>query len=164
MGPRSVPGCVLNTKRDHEIAAEMWLKASLDLAWEDRGHIPLSVLINHLENFPFRSKAITHMMIERLKNKKLLYPSEITNLKDTLELDGLNEEIGYTKSLRNVDDFLLGNHNWKEVPNHVIGIAKKRYLIWITQLTPRDRTLGWSQEQWQHISPRDLKLFFAVLF
>ena len=53
---------------------------------ESTGHIPILILINHLENFPFRSKAISHIMIERLKNRKLLYPSEITHLKQTLEL------------------------------------------------------------------------------
>ena len=29
--PTSAPGCILNTKKDQEIASEMWLKASLDL-------------------------------------------------------------------------------------------------------------------------------------
>ena len=42
--PQSVPGCMLYTKRDQEIAAEMWLKASLDLAWEGAGHIPILTL------------------------------------------------------------------------------------------------------------------------
>ena len=60
--------------------------------------------------------------------------------------------------------FSLGEHNWKGVPHQVIGIAERRYLLWITQLTPRDRTLGWGQEEWKSISPRDLKVFFAVLF
>ena len=35
MLPSSIPGgTILYTKRDQEIAAEMWLKASLDLAWK----------------------------------------------------------------------------------------------------------------------------------
>ena len=38
--PLSVPGRILSTKKDQEIASEMWLKASLDLMWEASGHIP----------------------------------------------------------------------------------------------------------------------------
>merc|ERR1712002_255025 len=103
-------------------------------------------------------------MIERLKNRKLLYPSELKNVKQMLEQQGAYEEIGYTTNLRRLDEFLLGDYNWKGVPNQVIRIAEKRYLLWITQLTPRDRTLGWGQEEWKRISPRDLKVFFGVLF
>ena len=33
--PQSMPGNVLTTKKDQELASEMWLKASLDLAWEN---------------------------------------------------------------------------------------------------------------------------------
>ena len=88
----------------------MWLKASLDLAWEGAGHIPILILIHHLKNFPYRSKAISHIMIEGLKTMKLLYPSEIISLKQTLELKA-HEEIGYTTSLRRLNNFLLGEHN-----------------------------------------------------
>ena len=70
------------------------------MAWESAGHIPILTLINHLENDPFRSKAISHIMIERLATRKLLYPSEITHLQQTLELKGTHEEIGYATSLR----------------------------------------------------------------
>ena len=37
--PPSVPGCILSTRKDKEIAAEMWLKAFLDLAWEGMSQI-----------------------------------------------------------------------------------------------------------------------------
>ena len=103
-------------------------------------------------------------MIDRLRNRKLLYPSEIEHLRQTLYLQGIHEEIGYTPSLNKLEDFLLGDHNWKGAPHTSIGLAERRYLIWITQLTPRDRTLGWGPQEWKSISPRDLKVFFAVLF
>ena len=125
----------------------MWLKASLDLTWEGTGYIPRQTLINHLEYFAFRSKAISHFMIERLRNRKLLYTSEIKQLRQTLDLQGIHEEIGYTPSLNKLDNFLLGDHNWKGAPHKSIGIAERRYLIWITQLTPRDRILGWGPEE-----------------
>ena len=38
--PINAPGHILYTRKDQEIAAEMWLKASLDLMWEASGHIP----------------------------------------------------------------------------------------------------------------------------
>ena len=107
----------------------MWLKASLDLTWEASGYIPLTALVNHLENFTFRSKAISHYMIERLNNRKLLYPSEISQLNQILELKGTHKEIGYTTSLRRLDEFLLGEHNWKGVPHQVIGIAERHFFI-----------------------------------
>ena len=72
----------------------MWLKASLDLAWEASGHIPRAALITHLENFTFQSKAITLFLLERLKNNMLLWPSEITELKRKLEISEINETIG----------------------------------------------------------------------
>ena len=75
--PTSAPGCILNTKKDQEISSDMWLKASLDLAWEASGHIPPSVLITHLENFNFHSQAITPFILDRLNTNVLLWPSEI---------------------------------------------------------------------------------------
>ena len=42
-------------------------------------------------------------------------------------------------------------------------LNKRRYLIWVTQFTPRDRNPGWEREDWNSITPKDLKLFFAVL-
>ena len=92
-------------------------------------------------------------MIDRLRNRKLLYPSEIEHLRQTLYLQGIHEEIGYTPSLNKLEDFLLGDHNWKGAPHTSIGLAERRYLIWITQLTPRDRTLGWGPQEWKSISP-----------
>ena len=71
--PLSVPGHKLSTRKDKEITSEMWLKASLDLTWEASGYIPHMALVNHLENFTFRSKAISPFMIERLRNRNLLY-------------------------------------------------------------------------------------------
>ena len=162
--PQSVPGHTLFTREDQEITSEMWLKASLDLSWEETGYIPREALINHLKHFTFRSKAISHFMIDRLSRRELLYPSEIEQLGNTLELQGIQEEIGYTPGLNRLDRFLFGDHNWNGAPHQSIGIAERRYLIWVTHLTPRDRILGWGQEDWKNFSPKDLKLFFAVLF
>ena len=131
----------------------MWLKASLDLMWEALGYIPHTALVNHLESFMFQSKAITPFLIERLRNHHLLYQSEIEQLRQQLDLQGAREEIGYTPSLNKLDDFLLWDHNWKGAPQTSIGLAERRYLIWITQLTPRDRMLGWGTEEWKSISP-----------
>ena len=94
----------------------------------------------------------------------LLWPSEITELKRKLEISEINETLGYTQDLNRLDNFLLGGHNWRNASEKSLDLAKRRYLIWITQFTPRDRMLGWSREDWNSISPRDLKLFFAVLF
>ena len=129
------------------------LKASLDLAWEATGYIPRQTLIYNLENFTFRSKAITPFMIDRLRNRKLLYPSEIEHLRQTFYLQGIHKEIGYTPSLNKLDDFLHGDHNWKGAPHTSIGLAERRYLIWKNQLTPRDRILRWGPEEWKSISP-----------
>lgn len=79
--PINVPGRILSTRKDQEIAMEMWLKASLDLIWEASGHIPRAALLNHLEKFNFLSKAITPFLLERLRNNMLLYQSEIEQLK-----------------------------------------------------------------------------------
>ena len=68
----------------------------------------------------------------------LLYQSEIKELKKKLDLQGIHEAIGYTQNLNRLDDFLLGNHNWKNAPQASVELAERRYLIWITQLTPRD--------------------------
>ena len=84
----------------------------------------------------FRSKAFSPFLIERLRNHHLLYQSEIEQLRQQLDLQGAREEIGYTPSLNKLDDFLLGDHNWKGAPQTSIGLAERRYLIWITQLTP----------------------------
>ena len=142
----------------------MWLKASLDLMWEASGHIPRTALINHLEKFTFQSKAITPFLLERLRNNMLLYQSEIKQLKKKLDLQGIHETIGYTQNLNQLDNFLLGDHNWRNAGGTSIELAERRYLIWVTQLTPRDRMLGWGNEDWKSISPRDLKIFFAVMF
>ena len=71
-------------------------------------------------------------MIERLRNHHLLYQSEIEQLRQQLDLQGVHEEIGYTPSLNKLDDFLLGDHNWKDAPQTSIELAERRYLIWIT--------------------------------
>ena len=107
----------------------MWLKASLDLMWEASGYIPCTALINHLESFTFQSKAITPFLIERLRNHHLLYQSEIEQLRQQLDLQGARKEIGYTPSLNKLDDFLLGDHNWKGAPQTSIGLAERRNLI-----------------------------------
>ena len=140
----------------------MWLKASLDLAWEASGHIPPSVLITHLENFNFQSQAINPFILDRLNTNVLLWPSEIEELKRILKLQGINETLGYNQDLNNIDNFLLGNHNWRNASESSIDLAERRYLIWVTQFTPRDRMLGWGKEDWNLISPQDLKLFFAI--
>ena len=76
----------------------------------------------------------------------LLYQSEIEQLKKKLDLQGIHETIGYTQNLNKLDDFLLGDHNWKNASQTSIELAERRYLIWVTQLTPRDRMLGWGKE------------------
>ena len=68
----------------------MWLKASLDLLWEASGHIPPSVLITHLENFNFQSQAINPFILDRLNTNVLLWPSEIEELKQKLNLQDIN--------------------------------------------------------------------------
>ena len=50
-------------------------------------------------------------MIERLRNHHLLYQSEIEQLRQQLDLQGVHKEIGYTPSLKRLDGFLLGDHN-----------------------------------------------------
>ena len=149
----SAPGCILNTKKDQEIASEMWLKASLDLLWESSGHIPTSALITHLENFNFQSQAINPFILNRLRTNVLLWPSEIEELKRNLNLQGVNETLGYTNDLNNIDNYLLGNHNWRNASELSIDLAERRYLIWVTQLNPRDGMLGWGGEDWNSISP-----------
>ena len=161
--PTSAPGCILNSKDDQEIASEMWLKASLDLLWESSGQIPTSALITHLEKFNFQSQAINPFILNRLRTNVLLWPSEIEELKRNLNLQGVNETLGYTNDLHNIDNYLLGNHNWRNASESSIDLDERRYLIWVTQFTPQDRMLGWGQEDWNSISPRDLKLFFAIL-
>ena len=94
----------------------------------------------------------------------LLYQSEIEELKKKLDLQGIHETIGYTQNLNRLDNFLLGDHNWKNASQTSIKLAERRYLIWVTQLTPRDRMLGWGKQDWNSISPWDLKVFFAILF
>ena len=114
----------------------MWLKASLDLIWEASGHIPRTALITHLEKFTFQSKAITPFLLKRLRNNMLLYQSEIKELKKKLDLQGIHETIGYTENLNKLVDFLLGDHNWRNASETSIELAKRRYLIWVTQFTP----------------------------
>ena len=160
--PKSAPGCILNSRNDQEVASEMWLKASLDLLWESSGQIPTHVLITHLERFNFQSKAINPFILNRLRTNVMLWPSEIEELKRNLNLQGVNETLGYTNDLYNIDNYLLGNHNWRNASETSIDLDERRYLIWITQFTPRDRMLGWEREDWKSISPRDLKLFFAI--
>ena len=128
----SVPGHILSTRKDQEIASEMWLKASLDLTWEASGHIPCAALITHLENFTFQSKAITPFLLERLRNNMLLWPSEITELKRKLEISEINETLGYTQDLNRLDNFLLGGHNWRNASAMSLDLAETRYLIWVT--------------------------------
>ena len=93
----------------------------------------------------------------------LLWPSEIEELKKNLNLQDINEALGYTPDLHKIDNFLLQNHNWRNESETSIDLDERRYLIWITQFTPRDRMLGWGKEDWNSISPQDLKLFFAIL-
>ena len=161
--PTSAPGCILNTNDEQLLASEMWLKASLDLLWESSGHIPTPALITHLENFNYQSQAINPFIINRLKTNTLLWPSEVEELKRNLNLQGINETLGYTNDLNKIDDYLLGNHNWHNASEASIDLDERRYLIWVTQFTPRDRMLGWEREDWNSITPRDLKLFFAIL-
>merc|ERR1712240_817741 len=54
-------------------------------------------------------------------------------------------------------------HNWRNASETSIDLDERRYLIWVTQFTPRDCMLGWGREDWNSISPPDLKLFFAML-
>ena len=114
----------------------MWLKAMLDLTQEATGHIPRPVLITHLEKFNFHSQAITPFLLERLKTNVLLWPSEIKELKKNLNLQDINETLGYTQDLNKIDNFLLGNHNWRNASETSIDLDERRYLIWIRQLTP----------------------------
>merc|ERR1712240_961762 len=161
--PTSAPRGILNSYDEQQLASEMWLKASLDLLWESSGNIPIPALIRHLENFNYQSQAINPLILDKLRTNVLLWPSEIEELKRSLNLQGENETLGYTNDLNNIDDYLLGNHNWQNASELSIDLDERRYLIWVTQFTPQDRMLGWGREDWNSISPRDLKLFFAML-
>ena len=110
----------------------MWLKASLDLLWESLGHIPIPALIRHLENFNYQSQAINPFILDKLRTSVLLWPSEIEELKHSLNLQGKNETLGYTNDLNNIDDYLLGNPNWRNASETSIDLDKRRYLIWVT--------------------------------
>ena len=109
--PTSAPGGILNSHDEQLLASEMWLKASLDLLWESLGHIPIPALIRHLENFNYQLQAINPFILDKLRTNVLLWPSEIEELKHSLNLQGKNETLGYTNDLNNIDDYLLGNHN-----------------------------------------------------
>ena len=116
------------------------------MTWEATGHIPQSVLITHLQKFNFHSQAITPFILERIQTNVLLWPSEIEELKKNLNLQDINEALGYTPDLHKIDNFLLGNHNWRNASETSIDLDERRYLIWITQFTPQDRILGWGKE------------------
>ena len=97
----------MNSNEEQLLASEMWLKASLDLLYESSGHIPIPTLITHLEKFTYQSHAINPFIINRLKTNALLWPSEIEELKRNLNLQCVNETLGYTNDLNKIDNYLL---------------------------------------------------------
>ena len=58
--------------------------------------------------------------------------------------------------------FLLGADNWRNTPN--IRPEIKRFLKWVLEFDEKDRLLGWSQKDYEKISPKDTMLFYGCLF
>ena len=63
-----------------------------------------------------------------------------------------------------MDEYLLGNTNWKGVPFNVVREQVQRFLIWVLEFTQEQRQMAWSLREWDQLSAKDMALFYHCLF
>ena len=109
-------------------------------------------LINYLNGFSLRSRAINDEFLNCVQTQKVIIPEEANKAIQTF----CNET---APQLNQLDEYLLGRTNWKGIPFNVVRQQVQRFLIWVLEFTPEQRQMAWSLREWDQLSARDMALF-----
>ena len=78
-------------------------------------------LTNHLTGFPLKSKAINTKFLNRVQTQKVIIPEEATRtIQEFHNKTAPHPRFNYANSFIRLDEYLLGNTNWKNVSTTVV--------------------------------------------
>ena len=105
--------------------------------------------MNHLYEFYYRSQAVNQEFLTRVRNKKTCFPNEASlTLEQFLYTTNLHPRFNYRENSCVLDEYLLGNGNWRDASTNSLRPEVQRYLIWALDFTPTQKYLGWSEAEW----------------
>ena len=78
-------------------------------------------LTNHLIGFPLKSRAINTEFFNRVQTQKVIIPEEATRtIQEFYNKTAPHPRLNYANSFIRLDEYLLGNTNWKGVPFNIV--------------------------------------------
>merc|ERR1712082_598438 len=150
---------------DLEATGEMILKVTLTSTISKNPGIETDRLINYLDEFTYRSRAINQEFLNRVRYKKTIFPGEAQiTLENFLLATNNFPNFNYRKHSYIMDEFLLGTSNWRNASENSIRPEVRRYLMWGMNLSPNQRYLGWTEADWNLLSTKDMCLFYRCFF
>ena len=133
---------------DLESTGELLLKISLENIIQENPNIDTDRFINHLHEFYYRSQAINSEYLTRVRNKKPIFPNEASfTLKQFQLATNQHPRFKYLENSYPLDNYLLGNGNWRDASVNSIRPEVQRYLIWALDFMPNQKSLGWSEAE-----------------
>ena len=115
---------------DLESTGEMILKITLTSMISRNPNIDTYRLINYLDEFCYRSRAINQEFLNRVRYKKPIFPAEaLTTLENFLLATNNFANFNYRQHSYPMDEFLLGANNWRNASTNSIRPEVRRYLI-----------------------------------
>ena len=110
--------------------------------------------LNHLFN-----------QLSTLRSDLSIFPVEVENTVFAFEKSTMNHpRFDYQNNGSYVDQFLLGNSNFRNTPTNMICEKIQRFLMWMLDFTDIQRQFGWTTREWRQLSSKDISLFYLVMF
>ena len=101
-------------------------------------------LTNHLNYFPLKSRAINTEFLNRVQIQKVIIPEEATQtLQEFYNKTAPHPRFNYANNFIRLDEYLLGNTNWKNVPTTAVRERVQRFFIWALEFSPVQKQISW---------------------
>ena len=115
---------------DLEATREILLKISLAGIIKDNPNIDADRFINHLYEFYYRPQVVNQEFLTRVRNKNPIFLNEASlTLEQFLYTTNLHPRFNYRELSYTLNEYLLGNDNWREASTNSLRPEVQRYLI-----------------------------------